>query len=66
MQFNFLPDRIEISHERGKVWDSSPDLYFNDKKQCLTLTFLDETYTKYFQNRQEYLNVKAHCDFYFT
>ena len=65
MEFNFLKDRIEIKHQNGKLWDSDPDLYFNDQTLCLKLTFLDKIYTKNFQNESEYLKAKSHCSFYF-
>ena len=65
MEFNFLTDRIEIKHKTGKLWDADPDLHFNDTLCSITLTFIDKTYTKYFQDKSEYFRIKNHCEFYF-
>ena len=64
-KINLLSNRIEIIHKNGKLWDSQPNIQFNEKILTMNLIFLDKVYYKKFNNKEKYLHTKNHCDFYF-
>lgn len=62
---NLLTDRIEITYKNGKLWDSEPNIQFDDEKLKIIITFLDQKYYMNFKNEKYYLYTKNYCNFYF-